>query len=191
MKTLISTFALILFIGIGNVSAQISKPKPQITLPQDRPVSTSNPNMNLIQIQRGLLADLTFVMTGTATVIEPPVRSGELPNSYTLAFSNRTMETREGSDYVQCNSDLNKNNNTSPHKFRVYVHKQPRSIMGHIDSNKIKVNWKGSRFGEVDFILKNVKVEYKKHGVIVTGTYSKNGILIGMSFTMHEAPGLI
>ena len=63
--------------------------------------------------------------------------------------------------------------------------------MGLIDSNKIKVNWKGSRFGEVDFILKNVKVEYKKHGVIVTGTYSKNGILIGMSFTMHEAPGLI
>lgn len=191
MKTLISTFALILFIGIGNVSAQISRPEPQITLPGDRPVSTSNPNMNLKKIQNGLLANVPFVMTGTATVIEPPVRSGELPNSYTLAFSNKTIETRRGSDYVQCNADLTHNNRTSSHKFRVYVHGQPSSILGLIDSNKIKVNWKGSRFGEVNFILKNVKVEYKKHGVIVTGNYSKNGILIGMSFTMHEAPGLI
>lgn len=191
MKTLISTFALILFIGIGNVTAQISRPDSQITLPQDRPVSTSNPNMNLKKIQNGLLANVPYVMTGTATVIEPPVRSGELPNSYTLAFSNKTIETRRGNDYVQCNADLTHNNRTSSHKFRVYVHGQTRSIMGLIDTNKIKVNWKGSRFGEVNIILKNVKVEYKKHGVIVTGNYSKNGILLGMSFTMHEVAGLL
>jgi len=184
MKSIILKIILVMLIGTINVSAQI-------TLPNDRPLPDPFENMSLRTIKQGIKKNLSFSMTGAATILEVPQRSEDPGLAKTLYFRPFRVLFRDGSDYIQVNSFLNDAANSSPSgdQFRIYIH-QIRNTVGLIDKNKIKVNWKGS-FGERNIALQNVKVVYKPHGILISGTYSRSGYELAMSFTIIRVLGIL
>jgi len=187
MKTILSTIAVVCMV----FSIQANDMKLQHHNLGDA-LSTVNIEdpINLLTIKADVNANKRgYFMTGSITVLNAP-KNGDVASSFDASFRNSLIKAYTGRNYVQANPQAKRNDNNRNGELRIYVAHDNRG-KGNVDKNKVKINWKGDKSGEIAGNLSNVTVLYQQNSILITGTLQKNGYTIGVSLALTKEVRLI
>lgn len=152
-------------------------------------VISKNP-INLLTIKKDVLNNSrAYFMTGSITVLKAP-KNGDVASSFDASFRNSLIMAYSGRNYVQANPQAKRNDNNRNGELRIYVAHDNRG-KGNVDKNKVKINWKGERSGEIAGNLSNVTVLHQQNSILITGTLQKNGYTIGVSLALTKEVKII
>jgi len=192
MKTLVTTICLLFFVGIGTVNAQIKKPKipitngTTITKPLNLPPWALDNNLNLEKIKQHLKNRKMCYMTSLATNVIFPSGGGKVVRNMQGRFASSSIFHER--DYLRLNTRLLRSdkrfNPSQADTYEVLIYPQ-RSKSHLVDKNRVKLTWRSPENGLNTSYLKNVSVQYKSYGILITGDYEINGkTMVGVSIAI-------
>ncbi|WP_027077649.1 hypothetical protein [Maribacter antarcticus] len=185
MKKLTSALALILtattisFAQIRNENVKIP-PKGTVNL------ANYDGNLNLETIKKHITSGkLCYTINLSLTAIMPPKKATPVKAIDTHYASTKYVKVER--EYLRSNglllrSDKRFNRNFG-NNFEVLIYPQ-RNDKKKVDKNQVKLTWKIPESQLRTFNLKNVSVQYKPHGILITGDYEVDGIVFGVSIAL-------
>ena len=186
MRTILSTIAVVCMV----FSLQANDLRiPNKNLMNDLATKAVDNNLNLLKIKTGEGGHY-YSMTGSLTILQAPAKGRTIINALDASFRNEVVVVYRDRDYIQANAKAKRNDNQQDNEVRFYVHHDNRG-QGKVDKNKVKVNWKSGKTGEIAGNLSNVVVLYNKESILITGTLKKNGYTIGVSLAISNSGKLI
>ncbi len=123
-----------------------------------------------------------YFMTGSATIIKASSTS-DVAKVLDASFRNSRIIAYAGRNYIQANVSAKRNDNDRNDEIRIYAYKND---IGQIDTDKVKINWKGGPTGEISGNLSNVTMIHQPQSFLIIGTLQKNGYTIGVSLAISK-----
>jgi len=192
MKTLLRTITLCLLIGVGTLNAQTKRSKvtrpttPIPSRPITLPPGTLNGNLNLEKIKQDLKSGkLCYMTTLSTNTIFPPKNPKAVKDIVGYFISSGIRHER---NYLGVNAKLLRSDkrfsSSSADYYEILIYPQPGKPQ-LVNKNQVKLTWRSAENGLKTFNLKNVSVQYKPYGILITGDFeigkkTMTGVSIGI-----------
>tara|TARA_R110002126_G_scaffold127512_2_gene269735 strand:+ start:5671 stop:6216 length:546 start_codon:yes stop_codon:yes gene_type:complete len=179
MKTILSVIAIVnmvVSLQANDVNIHHKYVKENTAIKKMNPVNISSIIDDVLS-KKG-----SYNMTGSLTILDTS-KSGNGVQALDLSFRNSPVIAYKGRDYIQANPQALRNDNNRKNEVRVYVHHDTK---GNVNTKNVKLNWKSGSTGEIVGILNNVSVLYQKNSILITGSFEKNGYIVGVSLAISK-----
>ena len=186
MRKIISTIAVVSMVF--SMQANDLRIQNKI-LSTDLPTTMVDDNLNLIKIKTGESGHF-YKMTGSLTILKAPPTGRTITQALGATFLNEVVIYKRDRDYIQANANAKRSDKQQNNEVRIYVY-HDNIGQGKVDKDKVKINWKSGKTGEIAGNLSNVVVLYNKESILITGTLVKNGYTIGVSLAIINSGRLI
>ncbi|NER18697.1 hypothetical protein [Spongiivirga citrea] len=191
MKNFI-TICLMLLFTISIVNAQIRR---DIKLPKKTPITKYdlNNNLDLEKIKNHIKSNkFCYTVNVSSTAIFAP----KYPNPVKAvdAYYTSTKYLKVERSYLRTNGLLLRSdktfNRSQGNNYEVLIYPDRRNPK-LVNKNQVKLTWRIPESQLRTFNLKNVSVQYKPHGILITGNYEVDGIVFGVSIALVPTTCLI
>jgi len=183
MKKIITVLTIALVV-LTTMNAQIKKPKINTGTTVD--LSQLDGNLNLETIKGHIKSGkLCYTINAGVTAIIPP--DHPKPVKGIDAYYSSTQYVKIERSYLRTNGKLFRSdkgfNRNQGNYFEILINPK-RNDPKKVDVNQVKLTWRIPESQLRTFLLKNVSVQYKRHGILITGDYEVDGIVLGASIAL-------